>query len=142
MTNRYSQWRWGGLSGNWSISPAPKISSLKPHHLIKSTSHWPSIRLQIKWVLPRLLYHKLMKIKLSISTIITILTLHLLIWFYYICITWNMNLLQCYLTHKVHTAFIIVLSHIKILRSIECLQEKRIKFFVYIIYTFNLFFSG
>lgn len=36
MTNRYSQWRWGGLSGNWSVSPAPKISSLKSHHSVKA----------------------------------------------------------------------------------------------------------
>lgn len=84
MTNRYSQWRWGGLSGNWSISPAPKISSLKPHHSVKSTSLWSSI-LQLEQVLPRLLYHKSMKIKLYLDKIIT--TLHYwLIWFCHICI--------------------------------------------------------
>lgn len=76
MTNRYSQWRWGGLSGNWSISPAPKISSLKPHHSIKAL-HWSPIDPPSTWT-------SFAQAFITIDegqTTSTVINMHYLIWF-------------------------------------------------------------
>lgn len=76
MTNRYSQWRWGGLSGNWSISPAPKISSLKPHHSIKAL-HWSPIDPPSTWT-------SFAQAFITINegqTTSTVINIHYLIWF-------------------------------------------------------------
>lgn len=122
MTNRYSQWRWRGLSGNWSISPAPKISSLKPHHSVKALhsdlQSFNSSKFCPGFYIINQRRSKYISTKSS--------TLHYwLIWFCHICIM-GYEFVAVIFNIALH-GFLIVLPYIKVLRCVGCLQKKKRK---------------